>query len=126
MRGTPTVFEAADHIESAAAVGVHAEGLVSIERFESAFAGISLVVGRHIFFEVADILAGPLTLLGIPPHVPLLFAPWRAVGSGGGTVVNDAGVLGPGESSAVAERESYFFFSSSQPEKGPPPSSAST
>ena len=54
------------------------------------------VVGRLVGREIGEVEAGPLLLLGIPPHVFLALGPRVALGIGGRAVVQDSLVGRPG------------------------------
>src|SRR5215212_410312 len=54
--------------------------------------------------EVGDVLADPLALLLVPPDVLFLLGPGFALGVGGGPVVEDAAVCGPGPAPLVRRR----------------------
>src|SRR6266481_5223724 len=56
------------------------------------------VVWRLCLSEVRRIEPSPLFPAVIPPHEFLALAPWRAVRTGGGAIVDNATVGGPGES----------------------------
>ena len=57
--------------------------------------------GRLLVIRIVQ--TRPLLFARIPPDELLPFTPWLAVGAGGRTVVDDAAVVGPGESPAVAQ-----------------------
>src|SRR5439155_13304624 len=94
--GHRAVLEAGRGVEPALAVGLHDERVVAAQRVGS----FGVLVGDEtrgaIGHEVRDVTAGPLALLRVPPDVLLAFAPRGAVGRGGGAVVEDAPVGGPG------------------------------
>src|SRR4029079_8054120 len=54
------------------------------------------VVGPLVGLEVGHVLARPPPLVLIPPDEPLALRPRLALGVGGGAVVEDAPVRGPG------------------------------
>src|SRR6185312_5746379 len=61
------------------------------------------VVRSDVFLEVRNILAGPLSLILIPPHELLALTPRLAVRTRRCAVVENAPVRRPGESPPVAE-----------------------
>src|SRR5215211_7571654 len=63
--------------------------------------GIWVVVGSLGRREVGDVVADPLALLLVPPDVLLPLGPGLAIGIGGGPVVEDAAVRGPGPAPLV-------------------------
>src|SRR5438270_12405391 len=60
--------------------------------------------GRHFFFVIGIVKARPLFLLLIPPDQFLALAPGLPVGTRGGAIVDNAAVVGPGESPAVTKQ----------------------
>src|SRR5690606_12031079 len=79
----------------AAAVALHDEGVGAVDRLDAGGPGLVAVGGRLGPLEVGDVVAGPLPLLLVPPHVGLALAPRPALGVGRGTAVEDATVGRP-------------------------------
>src|SRR5581483_9863364 len=85
------------------------EGLVPGKRFGSrAVLHVALVIGRLFGIEVGRILPRPLLLFLIPPDEFLALAPRLAVGTCRRPVVEDANIVGPGESPTVTEQGFRF------------------
>ena len=99
-----TVGEAHGGEEPAEPVAVDDERPVSGDGVVAPGIGVGPVVrplGRR---EVGDVVADPLALLLVPPDVLFPLGPGLALGVGGGPVVEDAAVRGPGPAPLVRRR----------------------
>src|SRR6185437_10515864 len=79
------------------------ERLVATYGLHSFRAGFRSVIRGDVFLEVRNILAGPLSLILIPPHELLALTPRLAVRTRRCAVVENAPVRRPGKSPPVAE-----------------------
>ncbi len=68
------------------------------------FLHIGRLIRRGRLLVIRIIQTRPLLFLSIPPDELLSFTPWLSVGAGGRSVVDDAAVVGPRESPAVAQQ----------------------
>src|SRR5215210_4311757 len=96
-----TVGEANGGEEPSEPVAVDDERPVSGDGVVAFGLGTWFVVGPLGRSEVGDVVADPLALLLVPPDVLLPLGPGLAIGIGGGPVVEDAAVRGPGPAPLV-------------------------
>src|SRR5699024_2751927 len=82
--------------QPATPVGLHDERVRAGQRRGAALARIARVVGSLGRPEVGDVPAGPRPGLLVPPDPLLPLAPGPTLGVGGGAVVEDPTVRGPG------------------------------
>src|SRR3954453_13479012 len=66
----------------------------------------------HVLVIVRVVQAGPLLLLFVPPNQLLTVAPRLPIWARGGSIVNNAAVIGPCESPAVSEKVPRVAFMS--------------
>ena len=81
--------------EPTAAICLHNEGIGAIEGVRAHGVDRSLVVRGLGSREVRHVIANPLTLVSVPPHILLALGPRRAVRLRRGTVVEQAAVGRP-------------------------------
>src|SRR5215469_11432732 len=105
MRGQRTVFQSARDVKPSDAIGMQGEWSRAAEANDTE-AGVQIVRrGRsQVFFVVGVVETSPFFFRFIPPHQLFALAPRSAVRTRRRAVINDAAVVGPGKSPAVAEQ----------------------
>ena len=104
MGGQRSILKATRDVKPAYAIRMQGEWPCSAKGAGAfAIAQVSGRVGRHLFFVVGVVEAGPLLFLFVPPYKFLAFAPGPAIGTRRSAVVDDPAVVRPGESPAVAQ-----------------------
>ena len=103
VRWQRSVLQTARNIEPAHAIRMQNKRLRPTQRLDPvAPFKIGFDIGCSRLLEIRCVQSRPLPPLFVPPHKLLLLTPWLAIRTRGGPVVDDATVVRPGKTPAVA------------------------